>query len=73
MNLKMSNHYGGEALLLHQIENGITCVIIIEHALKKRAGPLADIKKFNAYIIINAALNNKEFPNLKLKQSVWEQ
>ena len=24
----MSNHYGGEALLLHQIENGITCVII---------------------------------------------
>ena len=27
MNLKMSNHYGGEALLLHQIENGITVII----------------------------------------------
>ena len=44
-----------------------------EHALKKTSRTFADIKEFNADIIINAALNNKEFPNLKLKQSVWEQ
>lgn len=44
-----------------------------KHALKKTSRTFADIKEFNAYIIINAALNNKEFPNLKLKQSVWEQ
>ena len=44
-----------------------------KHALKKTSRTFADIKEFNADIIINAALNNKEFPNLKLKQSVWEQ
>ena len=44
-----------------------------KHALKKMSRTFADIKEFNADIIINAALNNKEFPNLKLKQSVWEQ
>lgn len=44
-----------------------------DHALKKTSRTFADIKEFNADIIINAALNNKEFPNLKLKQSVWEQ
>ena len=44
-----------------------------EHALKKTSRTFADIKEFNADIIINAALNNKEFSNLKLKQSVWEQ
>lgn len=44
-----------------------------EHAQKKTSRTFADIKEFNADIIINAALNNKEFPNLKLKQSVWEQ
>ena len=44
-----------------------------KHALKKTSRTFADIKEFNADIIINAALNNKEFLNLKLKQSVWEQ
>ena len=44
-----------------------------KHALKKTSRTFADIKEFNADIIINAALNNKEFSNLKLKQSVWEQ
>ena len=44
-----------------------------KHALKKTSSTFADIKEFNADIIINAALNNKEFSNLKLKQSVWEQ
>ena len=44
-----------------------------KHALKKTSRTFADIKEFNADIIINAALNNKEFPNLKIKQSVWEQ
>ena len=44
-----------------------------KHALKKTSRTFADIKEFNADIIINAALKNKEFPNLKLKQSVWEQ
>ena len=44
-----------------------------KHSLKKTSRTFADIKEFNADIIINAALNNKEFPNLKLKQSVWEQ
>ena len=44
-----------------------------KHALKRTSRTFADIKEFNADIIINAALNNKEFPNLKLKQSVWEQ
>ena len=44
-----------------------------EHALKKTSRTFADIKEFNADIIINAALNNKEALNLKLKQSVWEQ
>ena len=44
-----------------------------EHALKKTSRTFADIKEFNADIIINAALNNKEFPSLKVKQSVWEQ
>ena len=44
-----------------------------DQALKKTSRTFADIKEFNADIIINAALNNKEFPNLKLKQSVWEQ
>ena len=44
-----------------------------KHALKKTSRTFADIKEFNADIIINAALNNKEFPNLNLKQSVWEQ
>ena len=44
-----------------------------KHALKKTSRTFADIKEFNADIIINAALNNKEFPNLKLKQRVWEQ
>ena len=38
-----------------------------EHALKKTSRTFADIKEFNADIIINAALKNKEFPNLKLK------
>ena len=41
-----------------------------KHALKKTSRTFADIKEFNADIIINAALNNKEFLNLKLKQSV---
>ena len=40
---------------------------------KKTSRTFADIKEFNADIIINAALNNKEALNLKLKQSVWEQ
>ena len=44
-----------------------------KHALKKTSRTFADIKEFNADIIINAALNNKEALNLKLKQSVWEQ
>ena len=44
-----------------------------KHSLKKTSRTFADIKEFNADIIINAALNNKEFLNLKLKQSVWEQ
>ena len=44
-----------------------------EHALKKTSRTFADIKEFNADIIINPALNNKEALNLKLKQSVWEQ
>ena len=44
-----------------------------KHALKKTSRTFADIKEFNADIIINAALNNKEFPSLKVKQSVWEQ
>ena len=44
-----------------------------KHALKKTSRTFADIKEFNADIIINAALNNKEILNLKLKQSVWEQ
>lgn len=44
-----------------------------DHALKKTIRTFADIKEFNEDIIINTALNNKEFPNLKLKQSVWEQ
>ena len=44
-----------------------------EHALKKTSRTFADIKEFNADIIINAALNNKKALNLKLKQSVWEQ
>ena len=44
-----------------------------KHALKRTSRTFADIKEFNEDIIINAALNNKEFPNLKLKQSVWEQ
>lgn len=44
-----------------------------KHALKKTSRTFADIKEFNADIIINAALNNKEVLNLKLKQSVWEQ
>ena len=41
-----------------------------EHALKKTSRTFADIKEFNADIIINAALNNKKALNLKLKQSV---
>ena len=44
-----------------------------KHALKKTSRTFADIKEFNADKIINAALNNKENLNLKLKQSVWEQ
>ena len=44
-----------------------------KHALKKTSRTFADIKEFNADIIINAALNNKEFPSLKVTQSVWEQ
>ena len=44
-----------------------------KHALKKTSRTFADIKEFNADIIINAALKNKEVLNLKLKQSVWEQ
>ena len=44
-----------------------------KHALKKTSRTFADIKDFNADIIIHAALNNKEALNLKLKQSVWEQ
>ena len=44
-----------------------------KHALKKTSRTFADIKEFNADIIINAALNNKKALNLKLKQSVWEQ
>ena len=36
MNLKMSKHYGGEALLLHQIENGITVIIIYGIMTKER-------------------------------------
>ena len=44
-----------------------------KHSLKKTSRTFADIKEFNADIIINAALNNKEALNLKLKQSVWEQ
>ena len=48
-------------------------VLLTEHALKKTSRTFADIKEFNADIIINAALNNKEALNLKLKQSVWEQ
>ena len=44
-----------------------------KHAVKKTSRTFADIKEFNADIIINAALNNKEFPSLKVKQSVWEQ
>ena len=44
-----------------------------KHALKKTSRTFADIKEFTADIIINAALNNKEFPSLKVKQSVWEQ
>ena len=42
-----------------------------KHALKKTSRTFADIKEFNADIIINAALNNKELPILKLKLSVW--
>ena len=44
-----------------------------KHALKKTSRTFADIKEFNADIIINPALDNKEALNLKLKQSVWEQ
>ena len=44
-----------------------------KHALKKTSRTFADIKEFNADIIINAALNNKEALNIKKKQSVWEQ
>ena len=44
-----------------------------DHALKKTSRTFADIKEFNAEIMINAALNNKEALNIKKKQSVWEQ
>ena len=37
-----------------------------EHTMKKKSRTFADIKEFNADIIINAALNNKEIPNLML-------
>ena len=44
-----------------------------DHALKKTSRTFADIKEFNAEIMINAALNNKKVLNIKKKQRVWEQ
>ena len=44
-----------------------------EHALKKTSRTFADIKEFDAETIINAALNNKDVPDVENKTNVWEQ
>lgn len=44
-----------------------------EHALKKTSRTFADIKEFDAETIINAALNNKDIPDVENKTNVWEQ
>ena len=43
-----------------------------EHALKKTSRTFADIKEFDAETIINAALNNKDMPDVENKTNVWE-
>ena len=81
LNLLLLETRGDTALLARVLlapEASVKRLIVGEaqptkHALKKTSRTFADIKEFNADIIINAALNNKEALNLKLKQSVWEQ
>ena len=43
-----------------------------KHALKKTSRTFADIKEFDAETIINAALNNKDMPDVENKTNVWE-